>query len=368
MTSALSDRTVAVLGAGGAGQGMAGYLASQGFEVRLWNRDDPGEVRDWLEPISSAGELTVTGLLTGRVPIAAATSDVERAISGAGTVFVLTTADAHREVGQNAASFLADGQLLVIMACKTGGALDVRAGLSRDLTDRIVIAEAPTTLVNSRISGPGVVEILGVKRSIPLATLPSSDLGHALGRLGDLPFRPESDVLKTSLSNFSIALHTVPMIMNAGWTESTRGGYLYYSEGITRGIANVMEAVEEERLRIAARLETETVRLEDYLVDSLEAPPGDLYESIQGCVMYRSVKAPASVNHKYLWEDVMAGVVPMVGLGRGLNEPTPLLEAILNLASSLLKVDLQAKGRTLARLGLDGLDARGIRDFVRTGH
>jgi opine dehydrogenase len=346
---------------------MAGYLAGQGFDVRLWNRDEPGEVQDWLDPIEAAGELRITGSVAGTAPIGMATSDMERAISGAATLFVLTTADAHRDVVQNAAPFLADGQLVVVMACKTGGALDVRAGLSQELAERIVIAEAPTTLVNSRISGPGVVEILGVKRSIPLATLPSSDLGKALPRLGGLPFRPESDVLKTSLSNFSIALHTVPMIMNAGWTDSTRGGYLYYSEGITRGIANVMEAVEGERLRIAARLETEISRLEEYLVESLGAPPGDLYESIQGCAMYRSVKAPSSVDHKYLWEDVMAGVVPMVALGRGLNEPTPLLEAILNLASSLLKVDLEARGRSLARLGLDGLDARGIREFVRTG-
>jgi hypothetical protein len=43
--------------------------------------------------------------------------------------------------------------------------------------------------------------------------------------------------------------------------------------------------------------------------------------------MYRTVPAPPAVDHRYLWEDVVAGVVPMVSLGRAVGRrprPSPI--------------------------------------------
>jgi opine dehydrogenase len=179
----------------------------------------------------------------------------------------------------------------------------------------------------------------------------------------ELPFTPAPDVLSTSLDNFSIALHVVPMLANAGRIGSG-SGFRFYREGITVEIAHLMSAVDAERLDIGRRFGAQVIELESYLVGSMGAPGGGLYRSIQGCPPYETVPAPTALDHKYLWEEVVAGVVPMIELGEVVGADTPLLRALLALSSSLLGRDLAGQGRTLTRMGLAGLDREEIRATV----
>ncbi len=347
----------AVLGAGGAGRGMTAYLASLGHRVRVWNRDLPAERESWIDPLAELGLLEATGALGGRFPIDSATTEMSHAVEDADVVFVTTTADAHGEVADALAPVIAPHQVIVVMACKTGGAWEVRSRLGGVAAP--IVAEAPTTVVNSRVSGAGSVEILGVKRSIPLATLPRGEVNRVSGMMPDLPFAQAPSVLSTSLDNLSIALHVVPMLANAGRIGSG-SGFRFYRDGISAEVARLMSAVDDERIDIGRRFEARVVDLESYLIDSMGAPGGGLYRSIQGCLPYATVPAPPAVDHKYLWEEVLAGVVPMIGLGEVVGANTPLLRALLALSSSLLGRDLTGQGRSLSRMGLAGLDREGI--------
>jgi len=356
----------AVLGAGNGGQGMAAYLARRGWVVRLWNRPDDGEVRAWLAPIRAARSLELVGWQPGRVPVELATTELAEAVAGASLVVLVTTADAHRAMARSLAPLLQPGQLVLLVPGRTGGALDFRAGLAeagRDIRE-IVVAETNTTVVNSRVVGPGRVEVLGEKRGLPLAALPAGDTGRALERLTGLPFVAAPSVLSTGLTNFGVPLHAIPMVLNAGWLEDRPGAFLYYQQGISPSVARAVEQADAERLALAGALGVETTPLRRYLVESLGAPEGDLYASIHGCEMYRTVPAPPALDHRYLWEDIVAGVVPMVSLGRAIGCPLPVLEAVLTLAGVLLGRDLVAQGRSAERLGLAGLDAAGIRRRV----
>jgi opine dehydrogenase len=81
--------------------------------------------------------------------------------------------------------------------------------------------------------------------------------------------------------------------------------------------------------------------------------------------MYRDLKAPDTLEHPFLVEDVTSGAVPMAALGRSTGFPMPIMESIVTLASALLGRDLEAEGRGLKRMGLEGLDLAGIRRHVR---
>jgi opine dehydrogenase len=191
----------------------------------------------------------------------------------------------------------------------------------------VVVAETNTTVVNSRVIGPGRVEVLGEKRGLPLAALPATDTPAALARLAGLPFVAARTVLSTGLTNFGVPLHAVPMVLNAGWLEDRPGAFFYYRQGISPSVARVVAQADAERFGLAAALGVETTPLSRYLVESLGAPEGDVYTSIHGCEMYRTVPAPPAVDHRYLWEDVVAGVVPMVSLGRAVGcrpRPSPI--------------------------------------------
>lgn len=361
-----AKRSATVVGAGAGGQGMAGYLVRKGFNVRLWNRPEPSELERWLKPIADAGQLEIIGWQPGMVSIDRASTELAETTDGASVVFVITTADAYPSLAREMASVLSAGQMVVLMSGGTGASLEFRAAfVAAGGAPGVLVAEATTTIVNSRPAGPGKVEILGEKRRVEFAALPSSQTARALQLVQGLPFVAVSDVLSTGITNYSVAVHALPMVLNAAWLEDRPAGFLYYRQGISPAVARAIERVEAERLALASALGVETTTLQSYLVDSLGAPPGDLYTSVHECGIYATVPAPPALDHRYLWEDVMTGVVPMVGLGRALNVPVPLMEATLTLASALLGRDLASRGRTLEKLGLAGLDARGIRELVR---
>lgn len=357
--------TAAVLGAGGAGQGMAAYLARLGYRVRLWNRGLPAEIEAWIDPVADRGGIAMTGLLDGFVPVDLASSDLGLSVADADVVFITTTADAHGEVGEALAPFISAKQVVVVMACKTGGAWEIRQSLrSARSTEMPVVAETPTTIVNSRVSGRGVVEIIGIKRSISLASLPADEVNAVIDRLQGMPLISASNTLVTSLNNFSIALHIVPMVTNAGRIGPEAPGFRFYVDGITESVAKVMASADEERMAIGKEFGIELQALSTYLTESLNAPAGSLEESVRGCEMYQTVPSPPMLDHKYLTEEVLAGLVPMIELADLAGVEVPVLRALLQLSSTLLGRDLQEDGRDLERMGLGGLDRDSVLSFA----
>lgn len=356
----------AVLGAGNGGHGMAAHLARKGYAVRIWNRPNEQEVQRLLEPIRAAGGLEIVAGGSGMVPIERATTDLGAALDGASLVAVVVSSEAQREVARAAAGLLRPGQLVLLVPGRTGGALEFRAGLEEGGGGAgVLVAETTTNIVNSRAMGPAQVRMTPEKQRLPVAALPARDTPRVLERLADFSVVAAPNVLSTSLTNFGMTNHAIPMVLNAGWVEQGPGAFLWYKQGITPSVAHVVEQVDAERMGLAAAFGAETVPLQHYLIDSLGAPPGDLYTSLRGCEFYGNLESPPSLDHRFLWEDVLTGVVPMVALGRAIGHPLPLLEATLSLASALLRRDLMAEGRNIERLGLAGLDKAGILDKVR---
>ena len=49
-------------------------------------------------------------------------------------------------------------------------------------------------------------------------------------------------------------IHPAVTLLNAGLLERTGGGFLFYEEGVTESVGRLIEAVDNERLAIAAAL------------------------------------------------------------------------------------------------------------------
>ena len=65
--------------------------------------------------------------------------------------------------------------------------------------------------------------------------------------------------------------------------------------------------------------------------------------------------------------DVPCALVLASSLGQATGVPTPETRGLVAAASARLGHDSRAGGRTLASLGLDGLDVTGLIGFARTG-
>lgn len=361
-------RTVAVLGAGGSGHAIAGFLGLAGYKVNVWNRNDPSEVSAWLDALRDRGVIEVHGILEGEAPIQLVTTNLAEAISGADVVLVNTTTDAYQSVGRELAPHIRSSQSVILMAAGTLGTLDLWRGLSAGgYTDDLLVGETSTTLFGSRVTGAASVRIGGRKEGVELSTLPHGRAGELSELVPEFNFVPGDDILWSGFNNVGPVLHVVPMVLNAGRIEAEGGKFLYYVDGITESVATVLERFDEERIAVAKAFGYTTASIGNYLHDTVGAPQGTVYESIQGCSMYATTPSPAQLNHRFLWEDTMAGAVPFLSLAEVAGVHVPITKSLVALASVLLGEDLVQKGRTMSALGIDDATVESLKELARGG-
>lgn len=351
-----------VAGAGNGGLAMAGHLGIMGFPVALYNRTD-----ERLAGVRWHGGVQVDGDVNGFGPVQTATADIGEALEGADVIMVVTPATAHGPLAAAMAPHLRDGQLVVLNPGRTGGALEFRATLAEHKAPgRPVIAEAQTFIYASRAFTRHDAHIFKVKNEVPIATLPSYWIPDALAVLRQAfpQFTAGGNVLATSMENIGAVFHPALTILNAGWIEATGGDFEYYLQGITPSVAKVLERVDAERLDVARALGARSVSAREWLYLSYDSPGKDLYEAIQHTAGYRGIKAPPSVAHRYIWEDIPMSLVPLSSIGNMLGVPTPTIDMVIELGSMLHGTDYRAAGRTVERLGIAGLSVKEIHRIV----
>jgi opine dehydrogenase len=82
---------------------------------------------------------------------------------------------------------------------------------------------------------------------------------------------------------------------------------------------------------------------------------------------YQATGAPKSFEHKYVSEDVPAGLIPMSAIGKAAGVPTPAIDAVIAIARIMAGSDFAANARTLDRLGLAGKNAEQIKHVMQDG-
>ena len=127
----------------------------------------------------------------------------------------------------------------------------------------------------------------------------------------------------------------------------------------------VIQAIDAERMALASGLGVPTRSLVDACADagytSVEAAlTGSVYDALQAGEPISRVKAPPSLDHRYLHEDVGWGLVQWVHLASMANVAAPTMEAVVALAGTLNGIDYRNDGLTLERMGVSGLDADAI--------
>jgi opine dehydrogenase len=184
-------------------------------------------------------------------------------------------------------------------------------------------------------------------------------------------FTPTENVLKTSLGNLSCVFHVPTTILNVTRIDRKRD-FRYYVEGITRHAASIIEDVDKERLAIAEAMGLRAISARKWLHQTYGSEGTDLYEAIQNTRAYKQIECPRSINHRYIWEDVPTGLVPLSSLGKKLGVPTPMIDSFIHLATSVFKkdfnIDFFERGRTMEKLGLDRMSMDEIKKFVETGY
>jgi len=354
---------VAVLGAGHGGTAMAAHLAGLGHRVRLYDKFLPA-----VEGIIREGCIHLKGALgDSRVALDYAGVELGKAVSGAEVLMVVTPAFAHRDIAEGLAPLLPDETLTVLHPGRTGGALEFfRTLTSHSPGKRPFVAEAQTLLYACRRTGPAEATVYGVKNRVSFAAFPASRNGEAAKVLGRaLPgFSSASSVLETSLLNIGAVFHPAPTLLNAARIEDTRGAFEHYKQGISPAVARVLERIDRERVAIAEALGVPTRTTVEWLEDVYGVKGRNLYEAVQANPVYSGIMAPPSLDARYITEDVPMSLVPLSELGRLAGVFTPGMDAVIELADIVHGRNYRREGRSLERMGIQGLSPGELVKFV----
>jgi opine dehydrogenase len=353
---------VAILGAGGVGLATAALLRTKDHDPIIWS---PSGKRT--AALRRGAPIVASGALSGEYPAAVATSCGE-AVAGADAVLVAVPGFAHRPVIDAAAPHLRPGQTVIVSSHISFSALYLAKQLAARGVALPIVAWG-TTAVMARSTGPAAVHVLAVRSRFDVATLPaaSADEGLAVCRalFGDR-FVPRDDLLAIALSNLNPQNHLAQVLCN--WTRIERGEDWANWDGYTPAVARYIEALDAERLAIAASfgVAVRTVHQHFHLSFGVpEAPLGEMIAVIAG--RDRESRGPASMETRYVLEDVPYGLVPTTVLARVAGVPTPLHDGGIDTLSALYGRDFRAENDLLPELPIAGGSADSLHRLVREG-
>ncbi len=354
---------VSILGAGAIAFGAAAYTARAQHDPMLWSPS--GERTKALK----AGEtLIASGAIEGVFRPRIAGSCAE-AVSDADAVMIALPGYGHKAVMDLAAPHIREAQPVIISSHSSFGALY----LSKLLAARGV--QAPiivwgTTVTTGRQLGPTSVNVATVRQKVDLAALPDSatelGIGVCVSLFGDRFVRRDG-LLAIALSNLNPQNHLGIALCNL--TRMERGETWGQGENVTPAVGRLIEALDAERLAIAAAFGLSVRTVLEHFSLSFHVPMASVSEMNQE--MHRQGRGgagPTTLNSRYVLEDVPFGLVPTTLLGRLVGRPAYLHEAGIAILSAAYGRDLGADNDLLPALDLAPLSRPELERLARNGY
>ncbi len=360
---------VAVLGAGHGGLATAGHISLKGHQVNLFSF-----YKRELDPVISAGGIKLEGDVEGFAKLNLITGSVDEAVQGVDLVMVILPALAHKNIASLLTGCLEEGQTLLLSPARTGGALEVYQTFRRyQLKKNILLGECQTFLYATESRGPAHVEIMKVKNRVRAAALPASRNARLLEIMNEIypEYASAVNVLETSINNTGAVVHPAPMLLNSGLIERAAKGedLRYYRDIITQFVCdNVMAKIDAEKSDIAQALGVPVYDILAWYKECYDVEGDSLFHVLQNNPYYIGFSAPKHVlGYHHVLDEVPNSLVPLCALGLEVGVETPMTRSIVNLACSALKHDFWTEGRTLDKLGLEGMTPEDMLDFVNDG-
>ena len=355
--------TFAVIGAGCGGLAVAGYLGFAGYDVALYNRSS-----DRIAPFRDRGYVELEGEYEGIGELSYIGTDLARALADRDVIMIVTTATGHRPLAERMAPHLRDGQIILLNPGRTFGALEVWHVLrERGCTADVIVGEANTLVYVSRVTVPGTATIKAVKREVSVSAVCADNTPYLLERLqGAYPqFVPAPSFLATSLGNIGAVFHPTIALLNK---QRIRAGipFDFYTAGVSRRTGRFLARVDDEFQALAGALGSRTLSVTEWLESRYGLKRADIYTMLHANPSYQNIKAPTTLDHRYLWEDIPTGLVPISAVASAIGIATPAVDHLIDEGSRALGRNFREEGRTLAELGLSADHVRGeLRSIIR---
>jgi len=359
----------AILGTGNSGQTFAADIALKGYAVNL------AEVPEFaanLRAIEKRGGIELSGeASSGFAKLNMITTDLKAAIKGVDVIIIGGSAYAHEPFSKALAEHFEDGQYILFTS--NFGAMRFRKWMqAAGIKTRITPVETMSLLYATRAVEPGVVACIGIKDHLPTAALPASRTQEFLDRIQPVfpQFSGAESVWVTSVNNLNPIVHPPMVLFNAGRIESTCGeDWNLYADGATESVTAVMLGMDAERLSLLQAVCSEGIAFKDafenlycqYAVGKIS-----LSETLRQSPIHcnPAFPAPDAIDTRYINEDLPFGLAPWSSIGHQWGLPTPNLDAVIQIASTMLNLDYFTEGLTVADLGIENMRPEDVRAML----
>ena len=335
-----------MLGGGNGSHAAVVDLTLKGFDVTWWRREEAA--------FPSGGRLTYEGFLgDGELAPGRCTHDLAEAVDGAALVLAPVPATAADDVLDRLAPVLQQGQAVAF----TPGTFATWMGARR--RPDVTFLETGTLPYLVRRTGPASVRIADVAARLPVGAIPGqgqrADAAHAVFAAVYPSAVRVSDGFDAALANWGPVIHPPLVVQNLGAIESLGDRFDIHAEGTSPAVKRTILALDDERIALRKALgvpgEHWPIRTH-YERSPLGMYSPQAHDRLVASGMWRE---SLDLDHRYLHEDILCGLVLNASLGRLAGQPMPVSEALLALIGVALDLDPFVVGRTAASLGSDDL-------------
>lgn len=403
----LKDMPVAVLGGGAVGKTCAADMKLAGREVRLYDMMPFAE--------KTLANVEKTGILldgeqknlycferSGRAHFDMVTSDMEKAVKGAGLIVVAAPAFAHEPFFRELVPHLEDGQAVHIFTDNYASLILRRLMREMGCTKKVIVGGWSSAPYGTRLESAGgyIFPHVGAKyRAITLrgASLPMSDIDDFMESanylpcidavlLGDGPVAGKT-VLDIGFSNINPVIHVPATILGVSTMENwgkifgdfDKTGYSMYKHALCPSICEVQYQFYNEEIALAEAIGVDTphysyqsffnrrsVLAQEYMGLDKEGKDNMFLPLDQPSSEGNS--GPNSIYHRYLTEDVPVGCKIYHDLGVQYGVATPIIDSMIVLAGSMHKKNFFIESKyNLAYLGIDGMSKEELLAYLNDG-
>ena len=348
------DNKISVIGAGSGGIAFATYFASKGKQIMVYDNDFAK-----INSLKRKKVVNVTGVLNANIDSLMFTSDIKEVMVNSRLIMVSITTNNISNLAEKMAPFVKPNQIIVLNPGHTFGAIEFIYTLKKNgVKDLPIVAETQDLIFASRLDNNYDLKINGIKKVMDIATYNPNDIKEVISNL--LPyfsqFNQVENVWITSLNNISSILHPIPMLLNLSRIER-KENYRYYLDGITETITEFMTRVDQERLDIGKALDVDLISVIDWMKNAYNTHGNTIYECIQNNNAYSQIIGPKTIKHRFIYEDILSGLVPLAAMGHSLGVSTKMMDTFIDLGNIVSHRDYRKEGRSLEKIGLDQLQA-----------
>lgn len=357
---------VTVLGGGNTAFSVAANLTLRGVQVTLC---ELAGFESMIAPIRESREIHLAGVAArGVAKVHRVTTDFGEALAFSDLALLIVPAYAHKPFAEACAPHLRPGQTVVLMP-GTLGALEFSRILREKGRSGVTLAETDTAPYVCRKVGPDRAHIWGVVSGLGVGVFPAAQTARALDLLSPLfpGCAAYPHVAASGLGAMNPVVHPAGVLMNAGRIEYSRGEFYFYEEGVTPGVVSVIMKVDEERRAVGKALGLDLCPVNEGFHRAGFGPKGDLWATINGSRMLTQLRAPGSLESRWLTEDIPYGLAAWVSVGRQYGVEAPTMRALVDIGSVVMGFDAWAAARDVKALGIEGMSREQLTAYLKEG-